>query len=125
MSAVCPAYPKQRTFPDPVGTSHLCQERKCAGLRPTAAHSYSPKDAVGPPWVTGESDDQCRTVGRQCGDVQHPTGNDGIASGRGLAQATWRGQIDEPDASLVGRLAAAVGHHRTLATLVERRHDLA
>jgi hypothetical protein len=25
MSAVCPVYPKQQTFPDPVGTSHLCQ----------------------------------------------------------------------------------------------------
>jgi hypothetical protein len=28
MSAVCPVYPKQQTFPDPVGTSHLCQNRK-------------------------------------------------------------------------------------------------
>jgi hypothetical protein len=27
MSAVCPVYPKQQTFPDPVGTSHLCQNR--------------------------------------------------------------------------------------------------
>jgi hypothetical protein len=26
MSAVCPVYPKQQTFPDPVGTSHLCQK---------------------------------------------------------------------------------------------------
>jgi hypothetical protein len=26
-SPVCPVYPKQQTFPDPVGTSHLCQER--------------------------------------------------------------------------------------------------
>ena len=25
MSAVCPLYPEQRTFPDPVGISHLCQ----------------------------------------------------------------------------------------------------
>src|SRR5260370_598390 len=24
---VCPVYPKQQTFLDPVGTSHLCQER--------------------------------------------------------------------------------------------------
>ena len=24
---VCPVYPKQQTFPDPVGTSHLCQKR--------------------------------------------------------------------------------------------------
>jgi hypothetical protein len=23
ISAVCPIYPKQQTFPDPVGTSHL------------------------------------------------------------------------------------------------------
>ena len=94
------------------------QERNCAGLRMTAAHSYSPKDAVGPLWVTGESDDQCRTVGRQCGDVQRPAGNDGIAGGRGLTQATWRGQIDEPDASLVGRMASCcrpsphAGHSR-------------
>jgi hypothetical protein len=28
MSAVCPVYPKQQTFPDAVGTSHLCQNRK-------------------------------------------------------------------------------------------------
>jgi hypothetical protein len=28
MSAVFPVYPKQQTFPGPVGTSHLCQERK-------------------------------------------------------------------------------------------------
>jgi hypothetical protein len=28
MSAVCPVYTQQRTFPDPVGTSHLCHERK-------------------------------------------------------------------------------------------------
>jgi hypothetical protein len=28
MSPVCPVYPKQQTFPDPVGTSHLCHERK-------------------------------------------------------------------------------------------------
>ena len=27
MSAICPVYPKQQTFPDPVGTSHLCQQR--------------------------------------------------------------------------------------------------
>ena len=27
MSAVCPVYPEQQTFPDPVGTSHLCHER--------------------------------------------------------------------------------------------------
>jgi|HubBroStandDraft_6_1064221.scaffolds.fasta_scaffold01803_12 hypothetical protein len=25
MSAICPVYPKQQTFPGPVGTSHLCQ----------------------------------------------------------------------------------------------------
>jgi hypothetical protein len=25
MSAVCQVYPKQQTFPDPVGTSHLCR----------------------------------------------------------------------------------------------------
>src|ERR1700738_1301723 len=35
-SAVCPVYPKQQTFPDPVGTSHLCQNRTsgegCASL---------------------------------------------------------------------------------------------
>jgi hypothetical protein len=28
MSAVCLVYPKQQTFPDPVGTSHLCQQQK-------------------------------------------------------------------------------------------------
>jgi hypothetical protein len=28
MSAVCPVYPQQQTFPDPVGTSHLGQFRK-------------------------------------------------------------------------------------------------
>jgi hypothetical protein len=27
MSAVCPVYPKQQTFPDAVGTSHLCHVR--------------------------------------------------------------------------------------------------
>jgi hypothetical protein len=27
MSAVCRVYPKQQTYPDPLGTSHLCQER--------------------------------------------------------------------------------------------------
>jgi hypothetical protein len=27
MSAICLVYPKQQTFPDPVGTSHLCQLR--------------------------------------------------------------------------------------------------
>ena len=27
MSAVCPVCPKQQTSPDPVGTSHLCQEQ--------------------------------------------------------------------------------------------------
>jgi hypothetical protein len=26
MSPICPVYPKQQTFLDPVGTSHLCQE---------------------------------------------------------------------------------------------------
>jgi hypothetical protein len=26
MSAICPAYPEHQTFPDPVGTSHLCHE---------------------------------------------------------------------------------------------------
>jgi hypothetical protein len=26
MSAICPVYPKQQTFPDPLGTSHLCQD---------------------------------------------------------------------------------------------------
>jgi hypothetical protein len=26
MSAVCPVYPKEQTFPDPVGTSHLCHK---------------------------------------------------------------------------------------------------
>ena len=26
MSAACRVYPKQQTFPDPVGTSHLCQK---------------------------------------------------------------------------------------------------
>src|SRR5260370_41296599 len=26
MSAICPVYPKQQTFPGPVGTSHLCPE---------------------------------------------------------------------------------------------------
>jgi hypothetical protein len=25
MSAICPVYPKQQTFPEPVGTSHLCE----------------------------------------------------------------------------------------------------
>jgi len=28
MSVVCPVYPQHQTFPDPVGISHLCQERK-------------------------------------------------------------------------------------------------
>jgi hypothetical protein len=28
MSNVCPVYPQQQTFPDAVGTSHLCQKRK-------------------------------------------------------------------------------------------------
>jgi hypothetical protein len=27
MSPVCPVYPKQQTFPDAVGTSHLCQKQ--------------------------------------------------------------------------------------------------
>ena len=27
MSPVCPVYPKQQTFPDPVGTSHLGHEQ--------------------------------------------------------------------------------------------------
>jgi hypothetical protein len=27
MSAVCPVYPYQQTFPDPVDTSHLGQDR--------------------------------------------------------------------------------------------------
>jgi hypothetical protein len=27
MSAISPVYPQQQTFPDAVGTSHLCQER--------------------------------------------------------------------------------------------------
>jgi hypothetical protein len=27
MSAVGLVYPQQQTFPDPVGTSHLCQQR--------------------------------------------------------------------------------------------------
>jgi hypothetical protein len=31
MSAICPVYPKQQTFSDPVGTSHLCQERSFLG----------------------------------------------------------------------------------------------
>jgi hypothetical protein len=31
MSAVFPVYAKQQTFPDPVGTSHLCQKRPRAG----------------------------------------------------------------------------------------------
>jgi hypothetical protein len=28
ISAISPVYPKQQTFSDPVGTSHLCHERK-------------------------------------------------------------------------------------------------
>jgi tripartite-type tricarboxylate transporter receptor subunit TctC len=32
MSAVCPVYPNQRTFPDSVGTSHLCQFRTSCSL---------------------------------------------------------------------------------------------
>ena len=32
MSAVCPVYTQQQTFPDPVGTSHLCQMRT-SGMR--------------------------------------------------------------------------------------------
>jgi hypothetical protein len=28
MSAACPVYTQQQTFPDPVGTSHLCFSRK-------------------------------------------------------------------------------------------------
>src|SRR5580704_12414808 len=35
MSAICPVYPKQQTFPDAVGTSHLCQEQTSL-LPPTA-----------------------------------------------------------------------------------------
>ena len=31
MSQVCPVYPKQQTFPDSVGTSHLGQKRPRAG----------------------------------------------------------------------------------------------
>ena len=31
MSPTCPVYPKQQTFLDPVGTSHLCHERKLIG----------------------------------------------------------------------------------------------
>jgi hypothetical protein len=30
MSAVCPVYPKQQTFPDPLGTSHLCHKQTSA-----------------------------------------------------------------------------------------------
>jgi hypothetical protein len=33
MSAVCPVYPKQQTFPDQVGTSHLCHNRTSKRLR--------------------------------------------------------------------------------------------
>jgi hypothetical protein len=33
MSAVCPVYPKQPTFPDAVGTSHLCQFRTLLARR--------------------------------------------------------------------------------------------
>jgi hypothetical protein len=32
MSAVCPVYPYQQTFPDPVGTSHLGQKRTSLAL---------------------------------------------------------------------------------------------
>ena len=45
MSAVCPVYPKQQTFPDPVGTSHLGQTRKSSlhsitsSARPVTTHA--------------------------------------------------------------------------------------
>ena len=32
MSPVCPVYPKQQTFPDPVDTSHLCQNQTIQGM---------------------------------------------------------------------------------------------
>jgi hypothetical protein len=38
MSAVCPVYPKQQTFPDAVGTSHVCQKRT-SSLAPSVTSS--------------------------------------------------------------------------------------
>jgi hypothetical protein len=33
MSAACPVYPKQQTFLDPVGTSHLCHNNDMTAVR--------------------------------------------------------------------------------------------
>jgi hypothetical protein len=43
MSAICPVYPKQQTFPDSAGTSHLCQQRTLA----SAAESGHSAFAIG------------------------------------------------------------------------------
>src|SRR6266850_503969 len=46
MSPVCPVYPKQQTFPEPLGTSHLCQElsflgRLWASIRRATARAWA------------------------------------------------------------------------------------
>src|ERR1700704_675304 len=35
MSTICPVYPKQQTFTNPVGTSYLCHQRKCPSSNAT------------------------------------------------------------------------------------------
>src|SRR5258708_38664088 len=54
MSAVGLVYPKQQTFPDPVGTSHLCQEltyRRPASLSPSRSCLAAIRSAVPKPSV--------------------------------------------------------------------------
>jgi hypothetical protein len=58
MSAIYPVYPKQQTFLDPVGTSHLCQQltyrrpaslsssRSCLAAIRSAVPKLSPKAVV-------------------------------------------------------------------------------
>jgi hypothetical protein len=48
MSAICPIYPKQQTFPDPLGTSHLCQIPNSRQLSITRAPSLV--GAIDPRW---------------------------------------------------------------------------
>ena len=40
MSALCPVYLQQQTFPDPGGTSHLCHKRTISGF-PNGRHTPS------------------------------------------------------------------------------------
>ena len=98
MSAACPVYPQHQTFPDQVGTSHLCQERKslASAGRPYRARNLRAGDGgerhrqLAPDPLARPAAASLRRRPRHLRDFGHPTQVEALRRQQGGARHAGR-----------------------------------